>query len=115
VLASAGVSVNIDFIARVGRWSPEHEDEILAELRAWAYEENGFDHLEVVVDILGGGPGNPVVRMEAYTPRPMVADGFDAPHAENRLRQRITAAGGSEISFITGFTREPDGRRSSYL
>ncbi|MCY1061706.1 hypothetical protein [Nannocystis sp. SCPEA4] len=95
------MSVNLEFSARVGKWPREREDEVLAALKAWAYEDESFDEREVLVDILGGGPRNPIVRMEAYTTGPIIISRFGAwhPEAEARLRKRVEEAGGSDVSL----------------
>ncbi|MFV8756265.1 hypothetical protein ACNOYE_37440 [Nannocystaceae bacterium ST9] len=95
------MSINLEFVATVGKWPEEREAEVLAALKAWAYVDEHFDRRDVVVDILGGGPRNPVVRMEAYTTTAIVIAGFHvwSGDAESRLYKRVEAAGGSEIKL----------------
>lgn len=102
------MSVNLEFVAKVGKWPAERKDEVFAALKAWAYEDENFDPREVLVDILGGGPRNPIVRMEAYTTGPIIISRFGEWHrpAEARLRERIEAAGGSEVSLDFTFPDE---------
>lgn len=102
------MSINLEFVAKVGRWPKEREDEVFAALKAWAYEDERFSPREVIVDILGGGPRNPIVRMEAYSTGPVIISGFGrwSVEAEDRLRQRITAAGGDDIRLSFTFPDE---------
>lgn len=102
------MSVNLKFVARVGTWPDARKDEVFEALRAWAYEDEHFDRREVIVDILGGGPRNPVVRMEAYTTAPIVISRFGEWHdaTEKRLISRVTAAGGQDISLRFTFPDE---------
>lgn len=95
------MSVNLEFVARVGKWPADRKDEVFEALRAWAYEDERFNPREVIVDILGGGPRNPVVRMEAYTTGPIIISRFGEWHdaTEKRLHSRVRAAGGEEISL----------------
>jgi hypothetical protein len=86
-------------IATVGRWPSEREDEVFAALQEWAYTDEGFQRQEVVVDILGGGPANPVSRMEAYTVGSVIVSREWRSAAEARLRIRIETAGGSGVSL----------------
>lgn len=101
----AVVSVNLKFQAKVGRWPKAKEDEVFAALKAWAYEDEGFNPREVLVDVLGGGPRNPIVRMEAYTPGPIIISGFGrwSLEAEARLHQRVGTAGGDDVSLSFTF------------
>ncbi|MFZ6178966.1 hypothetical protein [Nannocystis pusilla] len=102
------MSVNLEFVAKVGKWPREREDEVLAALKAWAYEDEGLDKREVIVDILGGGPRNPIVRMEAYTTGPVIISGFGdwSVAAEARLRKRVAEAGGEDVSLRFTFPDE---------
>ncbi|WAS90570.1 hypothetical protein [Nannocystis punicea] len=102
------MSVNLEFVAKVGKWPPERKDEVLAALKAWAFEDEQFDPREVIVDILGGGPKNPIVRMEAYTTGPIIISGFGSwsASAEEGLRRRIAAAGGEDVSLSFNFPDE---------
>lgn len=102
------MSVNLEFVAKVGKWPEERKDEVFAALKAWAYEDERFDRREVIVDILGGSPRNPIVRMEAYTTAPVIISGFGrwSDETEARLRSRIEAAGGSEVSLRFEFPDE---------
>ena len=102
------MSINLEFVAKVGRWPKEREDEVFAALKAWAYEDERFNPREVIVDILGGGPRNPIVRMEAYSTMPIIISGFGrwAKETEERLRNRIAAAGGEDVSLRFTFPDE---------
>jgi hypothetical protein len=102
------MSINLEFIATVGKWPKEKEDEVFAALQAWAFEDEQFNRREVCVDILGGSPRNPIVRMEAYTMGPIIISRFHewSGPAEDRLRQRIAAAGGSEVRLDFEFPDE---------
>lgn len=102
------MSVSLEFRAKVGRWSKAREDAVFGALKAWAYEDERFNPREVIVDILGGGPRNPIVRMEAYTTGPIIISGFGrwAKEAEERLRGRIAAAGGEDVSLEFSFPDE---------
>ena len=102
------MSVNIGFNAKVGKWPKEREDEVFEALKAWAHTDEGFSEREVIVDILGGGPKNPIVRMEAYTMSPVIISGFGgwSTATEARLRARIAAAGGEDVSLDFSFPDE---------
>jgi len=102
------MSINVQFVAKVGQWPEARQDEVFAALEAWVFEDEQFDKRDVIVDILGGGPGNPIVRMEAYTVRPVIISRFStwSKQAEERLRQRIADAGGDDVSLAFEF---PDG------
>ncbi|MDC0723524.1 hypothetical protein [Nannocystis bainbridge] len=102
------MSVNLEFVARVGKWPRQRKDEVLAALAAWAYQDEGFDKLDVVVDIRGGSARDPVVRMEAYTTGPVIISRFGvwSAETEERLRGRIAAAGGEDVSLRFTFPDE---------
>ncbi len=102
------MSINLEFVARVGKWPADRKDAVFEALQAWAYEDESFNRREVIVDILGGGPRNPIVRMEAYTTAPIVISRFGEWHAaaEARLRGRVAAAGGEDISLRFTFPDE---------
>lgn len=102
------MSINVQFVATVGQWPKARQDDVFAALQAWVFEDEQFDKRDVIVDILGGGPGNPIVRMEAYTVRPVIISRFGtwSKQAEGRLRQRIVDAGGDDVSLAFEF---PDG------
>ncbi|MEZ4451535.1 MAG: hypothetical protein R3B09_18840 [Nannocystaceae bacterium] len=102
------MSVNLEFVARVGKWPKAREEAVFAALKAWAYEDERMNPREVIVDILGGGPKNPIVRMEAYTTEPIIISRFGqwSQEAEARLRRRIAEAGGEDVRLTFTF---PDG------
>jgi hypothetical protein len=102
------MSENVKFVAKVGQWPKSREDAVFAALRAWAFEDEHFDERAVIVDILGGGPGNPVVRMEAYTLYPVIISRFAGwpEETEAKLRKRITDAGGEDVSLTLDFPGE---------
>ena len=100
------MSVNVSFIATVGKWPEAREDAVFDALRAWAFEDEQFGRLEVLVDVLGGGPGNPV-RMQAHTLFPLIISGGRSDvwmkEAEARLQKRIADAGGEDVSLVFEF------------
>jgi hypothetical protein len=102
------MSINVKFVAKVRQRPKAREDEVFAALQAWVFEDEHLDKRDVVVDILGGGPGNPIVRMEAYTVRPVIISRFStwSKQAEGRLRQRIAGAGGDDVSLAFEFPDE---------
>jgi hypothetical protein len=96
------MSVNVKFFAKVGQWPEDREDAVFDALQAWAFEDEQFSQREVLVDILGGGAENPIVRMEAYTLFPVIISsglGDWMTGAEARLRKRIADAGGEDVSL----------------
>lgn len=97
--------VKVKFVATVGSWAAGKKDAVLAAIWEWAQIDENFHRHEVAVDLLGRGPKNPITKLEAYTPRPVTISGFEnwSARADERFRQRIAAAGGSNVSLAFSF------------
>jgi hypothetical protein len=102
----AGMSINVSFVATVGKWPEARKDAVFEALQAWAFEDEQLSWREVLVDILGGGLGIPL-RMEAYTLFPLIISGGGSDvwmkEVEARLRKRIVDAGGEDITLVFEF------------
>ena len=100
------MSINVGFVATVGAWPEARKDAVFSALEAWVFEDQQLSRREVLVDILGGSPDNPL-RMEAYTLFPIIISGGGSgvwmQEAEAQLRRRIADAGGDDVSLSFQF------------
>jgi hypothetical protein len=94
------MSVRVDVVATVRRWSPDRQDKVGAALKQWAQDERFADN-EIIVEIFRGTRKKPGVYMEAYTPSPvLISHAYTWQKTSlQRLRKRIKLAGGDGVSL----------------